>query len=65
MEAAMFDPFKIWDEMLDIYNETVAKNKDEVDVEYITMDVEIPAQLEEEFVAMVDEWLEKKGFSCR
>lgn len=61
----MFDPFKILDEMLDIYNETVAKNKDEVDVEYITMDVEIPAQLEEEFAAMVDEWLENKGFSCR
>ena len=58
----MFDPFKIWDEMLDIYNETVAKHKDEAVVEYITMDVEIPAQLEEEFTAMVDTWLESKGF---
>ena len=58
----MFDPFKIYDEMLDIYNETVAKNKDEATVEYITMDVEIPAQLEEEFTAMVDTWLESKGF---
>ena len=58
----MIDPFKFWDEMLDIYNETVAKHKDEVAVEYINMDVEIPAELEEEFVTMVDDWLEAKGF---
>lgn len=58
----MIDPFKFWDEMLDIYNETVAKHKDEVAVEYINMDVEIPAELEEEFITMVDDWLESKGF---
>ena len=58
----MFDPFKMWDEMLDIYNETVRGSKDETVVEYITMDVDIPAELEEEFVKMVDEWLESKGF---
>ena len=55
----MFDPFKFWDEMLDIYNETVARNKDEVVIEYITMEVEIPSHLEEEFTAMVDNWLEQ------
>ena len=58
----MFDPFKIWDEMLDIYEQTVAKKKDESEVEYISMDVDIPAHLEEEFVAMVDDWLQSKGF---
>lgn len=58
----MFDPFKIWDEMLDIYEQTVAKKKDESEVEYISMDVDIPAELEEEFVAMVDDWLQSKGF---
>ena len=58
----MFDPFKIWDEMLDIYEQTVAKKKDETEVEYISMDVDIPAELEEEFVAMVDDWLQSKGY---
>ena len=58
----MFNPFKMWDEMLDIYNETVRGSKDEVEVDWITMDVEIPADLEEEFVEMVDEWLKSRGF---
>lgn len=58
----MFDPFKIWDEMLDIYEQTVAKKKDEAEVEYISMDVDIPAELEEEFIAMVDDWLQSKGY---
>ena len=58
----MFDPFKIWDEMLDIYEQTVAKKKDESEVEYISMDVDIPAELEEEFIAMVDDWLQSKGY---
>lgn len=58
----MFDPFKMWDEMLDIYNETVRGSKDETEIEYITMDVDIPVELEEEFIAMVDHWLESKGY---
>lgn len=55
----IFDPFKYFDEMLDIYNETVARHKDEVVIEYITMEVEIPSHLEEEFTVMVDNWLEQ------
>ena len=58
----MFDPFKIWDEMLDIYEQTVAKKKDETEVKYISMDVDIPAELEEEFIEMVDDWLQSKGY---
>ena len=58
----MFNPFKYFDEMLDIYEQTVAKKKDEAEVEYISMDVDIPAELEEEFIAMVDDWLQSKGF---
>ena len=58
----MFDPFKMWDEMLDIYNETVRGSKDETVYEMIEMDVAIPAHLEDEFIAMVDKWLEEKGF---
>jgi len=58
----MFDPFKMWDEMLDIYNETVRGSKDETVHEMIDMEVTIPAVLEEEFIAMVDKWLEENGF---
>jgi hypothetical protein len=61
----LFDPFKMWDEMLEIYEQTVAKHKDEVTYEMIDMDVTIPAVLEEEFIAMVDKWLEEKGFGCQ
>ena len=57
-----FNPFKYFDEMLDIYEQTVAKKKDEAEVEYISMNVDIPADLEEEFIAMVDDWLQSKGF---
>ena len=49
--------------MLDIYNETVARHKDEVVIEYITMEVEIPSHLEEEFTVMVDNWLEQHDAS--
>ena len=55
----MFDPFRMWDEMLDIYEQTVAKSKDEQPEEYITMEVEIPAHLEDQFVKMIDYWLEE------
>jgi hypothetical protein len=65
MEGDMFDPFKMWDEMLDIYNETVRGSKDETVYEMIDMEVTIPAVLEEEFIAMVDKWLEEKGFGCQ
>lgn len=58
----MFDPFKFWDEMLDIYNETVLGSKDETVYEMIDMEVTIPAVLEEEFITMVDNWLEENGF---
>lgn len=61
----MFDPFKMWDEMLDIYNETVRGSKDETVYEMIDMEVTIPAQLEDEFIDMVDKWLEEKGFGCQ
>lgn len=57
----MFNPFKMWDEMLDIYEQTVKGSKEDL-VEYVTMDVDIPAELEEEFTAMVDDWLKSKGY---
>ena len=58
----LFNPFAYFDEMLEIYHETVRGSKDEVVYEMINMDVTIPAVLEEEFVAMVDKWLEEKGY---
>ncbi len=58
----LFDPFKMWDEMLEIYEQTVRGSKDEAVCEMIDMEVTIPAVLEEEFIAMVDKWLEEKGF---
>lgn len=58
----LFDPFKMWDEMLEVYEQTVRGSKDETVYEMIDMDVTIPAVLEEEFIAMVDKWLEEKGF---
>ena len=58
----LFDPFRMWDEMLEIYEQTVRGSKDEVAYEMIEMDVTIPSILEEEFVSMVEDWLKSKGF---
>jgi hypothetical protein len=58
----MFDPFKMWDEMLDIYQETVMGNKDERDVDTLWVTREIPADLEDEFNALVDNLLAKRGY---
>lgn len=58
----MFDPFKMWDEILDIYQETVMGNKDERDIDTLWMTREIPAELEDEFNALVDNLLAKRGY---
>jgi predicted fused transcriptional regulator/phosphomethylpyrimidine kinase len=58
----MFDPFKMWDEMLDIYQETVMGRKDEREIETCWVTKEIPIELEDEFDALVDNWLAKKGY---
>ena len=38
----MFNPFKMWDEMLDIYTETVRGGKDENTVETVFLEFECP-----------------------
>ena len=58
----MFDPFKFWDEMLDIYNETVAKHKDEREVETVCLEFEVPKQDADELSAIVANWLHDKGY---
>jgi len=51
----MLNPFKIWDEMLDIMSDD-----EEVDIIYIERGVPLPHK--DEFNAMVDNWLVEKGF---
>lgn len=58
----MFDPFKMWDEMLEIYQDTVRGNKDDREIETCWVTKEIPLELEDEFNAMVDNWLSEHGY---
>ena len=56
----MFNPFQIYDEMLGMFT----KN-DEETIDTIWITKEIPDELEDEFHAMVDKWLEDKGYDPR
>lgn len=58
----MFDPFKFWDEMLDIYHETVARHKDEQPLETVFMEFEVPQRDADELAAVVANWLVDKGY---
>lgn len=53
----MFDPFKFWDEMLDIYHETVAKSKDEQTVDTVFLEFEVPKKESDRICAVVANWL--------
>lgn len=58
----MFNPFKMWDEMLDIYTETVKGNKDDVDIETVILEFECPKDDADELSALVANWLVDKGY---
>ena len=60
----MFNPFKMWDEMLDIYTETVKGSKDEGTVETVFLEFECPKQDADELSALVANWLEEKGYDA-
>jgi len=60
--AGPFNPFAFFDEMLDIYQETVMGRKDERTIDTIWLTREVPVELEDEFNVMVDNWLSKKGY---
>jgi len=57
----MFDPFKFYDEMLDIFHETVRGSKDENTVETVFLEFEVPKENADELCAMVANWLADKG----
>ena len=58
---SMFDPFKVWDEMLGIYRETVLGSKDERDIQYVTLEYTVPEELADELEQLVLEWFAHKG----
>ena len=57
----MFNPFKLYDEMLGIYAETVLGAKDEQDITYVTLEYDVPEELADELDALVCNWLVSKG----
>jgi len=52
----MFDPFKMWDEMLGLYG--LAPEKE---VGYVTLEYTVPEELADELEHFVVSWLETKG----
>jgi len=58
----MFDPFRMWDEMLDIYKETVRGGKDEQEVDTVYLEFECPKEDADELGALVANWLADKGY---
>ena len=57
----MFNPFKLYDEMLGIYAETVMGSKDESPVPMAVLEYEVPEELADELNALVCNWLVSKG----
>lgn len=51
----MFDPFKVWDEMLGLYG---LKEKE---VPMVTLEYTVPEELADELEHVVLSWLETKG----
>ena len=58
----MFNPFKLYEEMLDIYTETVKGSKDEQTVETVFLEFECQKQEADELGAVVANWLSEKGY---
>lgn len=58
----MFNPLKFWDEMLDIYTETVMRKKGEGSIETVFLEFECPKQDADELGALVANWLAEKGY---
>ena len=56
----MFNPFKLYDEMLGIYADTVLGSKDE-QVPMAVLEYEVPEELADELDALVCNWLVSKG----
>ena len=56
----MFNPFKLYDEMLGIYAETVLGSKDE-QVPMVTLEYDVPEEIADELDALVCNWLASKG----
>lgn len=56
----MFNPFKLYDEMLGIYADTVLGSKDE-QVPMAVLEYELPEELADELDALVCNWLVSKG----
>ena len=56
----MFNPFKLYDEMLGIYADTVLGPKDE-QVPMVTLEYEVPEEIADELDALVCNWLVSKG----
>lgn len=56
----MFNPFKLYDEMLGIYADTVLGPKDE-QVPMAVLEYEVPEELADELDALVCNWLVSKG----
>ena len=59
----MFNPFKLYDEMLGIYAETVLGSKDEQDIKYVTLEYDVPEEIADELDALVCNWLASKGIA--
>lgn len=57
----MFNPFKLYDEMLGIYAETVMGSKDESDSPLVVLEYEVPEDVADELDAVVLNWLAKRG----
>lgn len=57
----MFNPFKLYDEMLGIYAETVMGSKDEQEVPMVTLEYDVPEEFADELDALICNWLAAKG----
>ena len=57
----MFNPFKLYDEMLGIYAETVLGSKDESTQDFVTLEYTVPESVADELDAKVKEWLKNRG----
>lgn len=57
----MFNPFKLYDEMLGIYAETVLGAKDEAEPNYTVLEYTVPEDLADELDRKVRLWLLNKG----
>ena len=57
----MFNPFKLYDEMLGIYAETVLGSKDESTRTLVTLEYDVPEDIADELDALICNWLASRG----